>query len=95
MSSSDYQIVTADKIREGDILLGTITNSNQLYPFTTGWRVKKARQAGKFIRLNMVSLADGFAVSDWNAGVYTSRYAIRFRELKYDPMQQGDTDEDI
>lgn len=94
MNSSDYQIVTADEIREGDILLGP-ANGNTYTKFQSGWEViNPPRSSRLYVSIDLKSTKDGHKVSGWSTQK-DRKYAIQYRELKYDPMQQGDTDEDI
>lgn len=94
MNSSDYQIVTADEIREGDILLGP-ANGDTYTKFKSVWEIiSTPRTSRLYVSIDLKNIKDGSKVGGWS----TRRdrfYAIQLRELKYDPLQQGDTDEDI
>ena len=97
MNSSNYEIVPSSQLKRGDVLLGLVDSTNGYNPLTHSWEVvtdPELSVSGLFSQFNLRSTFDGQVVANYRTVLHTL-WAIRVRELKYDPMQQGDKDDDI
>ena len=97
MNSSNYEIVPSSELKRGDVLLGLADSINGYNPLSHHWEVitdPELSVSGLFSQFNLRSTFDGQVVANYRSGLQ-ARWAIRIRELKYDPMQQGDKDDDI